>query len=247
MIHRGDVENHVSDEDAEIAEIQQKLKMCLRWMWVRGRRNARKNTINNWLMTIATWGAFIAACIYAYLAGGQLKQMRIATTAATMSADTARDTLVRSQRPWLVNDGPATYKVGDVYKDQDMAGVTFSFQIKNFGPAPALDAGFGLQPFIRTAGDMHDFDNARKQACQLADGVINVSSQTIFPQQTVNYTTGGFIPSFGKVQVVLFYGCIAYRDQFDTGHTTHHTTFCVFGPIKEPHSLALCGVNEIAN
>ncbi len=206
----------------------------------------KRDRLERWKFRVEVTTAIIIA-IYTGIAAWQLCEMRKATRAATKSADTAQDTLIRSQRPWLVNDGPATYKVGSVYKAQDSAGVNFSFSVKNLGPSPALDAGFGVQPFVRTSGDTRDFEGARKQACQLADGVVNVNSQTIFPQQIVDYGTGGFIPNFSKVRTVLFYGCIAYRDQFDTKHTTHHTTFCVVGPIKEPHSLGLCGINEIAD
>lgn len=211
-----------------------------------GPRQEKRDRLERWKFRVEVTTAVIIA-LYTGIAAWQLNEMRKATRAATKSADTAKDTLIRSQRPWLVNDGPATYKVGSFYKEQDSAGVDFTFQVKNFGSAPGLDVGEGLQPFVRTSGDMRDFDTARKQACQLADGIVNVNSETIFPQQTVSYSTGAFIPNFSKVRAALFYGCIAYRDQFDTMHTTHHTTFCVFGPIKEPHSLAICGVDEIAD
>jgi len=182
--------------------------------------------------------AFLIA--YTVYAGLQWCEMR-------KSTKTAQETLVRSQRPWLVNDGPATYEIGQYFKEQDLTGVTFTFQVKNFGPSPGLGVGEGIQPSIRTSGDTHEFDDARKKACQVADGMVSVSSQTIFPQQTISYSNSEFISNLGNRKVVLFYGCIAYRDQFDTKHTTHHTTFCLFGPIAEPHSLGGCGINEEAD
>jgi len=206
-----------------------------------------------WWKRLSTW-QFVAeiaifmvgvrvACIYK----GQLEQM-------IMTNRISHDALVASQRPWLMNDGTATYTFR--ISGKDMATTTFTFNVKNFGPSPALDVGFGIYPFIRGdpngGPERHDlFEDARKQACQSADGIITVSGNSIFPQQVHTYGTGGMIEGsmVSKVGAVLFYGCIAYRDQFDTKHTTHYTTFCVFGPVKEPHppQLALCGRNELAD
>jgi len=190
----------------------------------------------------------IVLFIYTVIAGYQAWKMRTATIAATESADTARDALIRSQRPWLVNDGEAMFTVDG--SGEDSASLTFTFKVKNFGPAPALDVGYGIHPFVRNLADKPNlFEDARKQACELADSAVSVRGDSIFPQQAITYTSkGGFIvPGFSKVTMVLFYGCIAYRDQFDTQHTTHHTTFCQFGPIRKPNSLSFCGVHEIAD
>jgi hypothetical protein len=129
-----------------------------------------QKSIRNWARA-----AVIAASIYAAIAALQWHEMRKAT-------DTARDTLIRSQRPWLVNDGEATFMVDS--SNEDSVSLSFTFHVKNFGPSPALDVGYGLHPFVRNVSDKPNlFDEARTQACELADGMVKVRGDSIFPRR----------------------------------------------------------------
>jgi hypothetical protein len=181
------------------------------------------------------------ACIYS----GQLKEM-IATN------KTSHDALVASQRPWLVNDGKPILtvdKIGD-----DWIGGSFTFTVKNFGPSPALNIGQGIHFFVRTPHETDDvFEEARKDACQWADTDAFIAGTSIFPNQAHTYgpqgafRVPGITPAYSN-SMILVAGCIAYRDQFDIHHTTHHTTFCLMGSAKDkPMPLYLCGHDEIAN
>jgi hypothetical protein len=171
-----------------------------------------------------------------------------ATVAAVEAKNVARDALVRSQRPWVGREG-ASYVI---YESRtDAISLTFDFDVKNFGPSPALNVGYGLQPFVRSISEKPTlFQDMRRQACQFANAYAGVAGDSIFPGQISKWGTTGAFPVPGLKQGtrnILFYACIAYRDQFDTEHTTHHTTFCVFGPIAKPYSLVSCGEHDLAD
>jgi hypothetical protein len=178
----------------------------------------------------------------------QMRSTEKAAAAAKEGAEIARDTLMRSQRPWLVNDGPASVAIDKVSNDS-ISG-EFTFTLKNLGPSPALVVGEEIRPFARTFQEKADvFEEARRAACQEADTKASIAGDSIFPQQTHSYTTSGAFFVSGitpKYGTVLISGCIAYRDQFDTTRTTHHTTFCLMTDIKTPAKLFLCGNNERA-
>lgn len=68
---------------------------------------------------------------------------------------------MRSQRPWLVNDGLASLAIGKVSNDS-ISG-EFTFTVKNFGPSPALVVGEEIRPLVRTFQEKTNvFEEARR-------------------------------------------------------------------------------------
>jgi hypothetical protein len=188
-------------------------------------------------LTVFTALAFGAAAYYACYAKKQWKQM-------TESNRLTRQSIEASQRPWLGRDGKPEV-VLQILPDSMVTG-TVGVPIKNFGPSPALRVGLGAYPWIRIGGDSN---KAREEACKLADAWVREVSESVFPQQTKKLSTPvtSQVNGVEKAPMVLISGCIAYRDQFDTTKTTHHTTFCVFGSFSNLESLSSCGFDEIAD
>ncbi len=193
------------------------------------------------VMAIFTMLIFAATAAYAVIATLQW-------CALLDSNKINRENVIAAQRPWLTNDGNGSLVITDVSEDA-LTG-SFTFNVKNFGPSPALDVGQAIQLFVRTRGDMSEFDEAKKKACQSADAGAVVGGNSIFPQQTHNYSwePSFLVPGLRKeIGVILIEGCLAYTDQFAPKRITHHTTFCVMGGIKNTGKLALCGYHEIAD
>jgi hypothetical protein len=192
--------------------------------------------------------AYCAACctmifliVYTVLTG-------ILALFSVKSNGTAKETLMRSQRPWVANDEGATLTI-DKVEDDSVSG-SFTFTAKNFGPSPALNVGQTIYPFVRTLPDASEFEEAKKKACGGAFTTSSIAGDSIFPQQTHTYTTSGAFYVAGinpKYTTILIEGCIAYRDQFDPRQTTHYTSFCLMGNIRDPNPLHLCGINERAD
>jgi len=176
---------------------------------------------------MARWGAVVLAIYTALTAVIAIYSIR--------SVNAAHEALTRSNRPWLGKDGDVALQVSNT--GEDFIGGSISFTVRNFGPSPALHVGYGIQPFVRIRDGKDAWnethEEARKQACQLADTLAFIGGDSIFPQQGGTYTTSGAFrtPGFKKAyKLFLISGCLAYRDQFDPNRTTHHTTFCVVGP-----------------
>ena len=174
--------------------------------------------------------------------------------AAKESARAVKEGTQRAYRPWLGKESIVELKA-DILgppSDDTVAG-QLSVAVKNFGPSPALNAGLGAKPFIRTTGDDSDFTNARQWACKEADVLAMISGTSVFPQQTFQLNTPVLSEVKGVTRItkaggtILVAGCIAYRDQFDTTHTTHHTSFCVMGKIQKLQTLYVCDIQEIAD
>ncbi len=185
---------------------------------------------------------------YTFYAARQANAAKKAAMAAQGANDVARDALVRSNRPWLTDEGSPklTFKM----LPNDTVAGNLVFPVRNLGPSPALEVGVGAIPFIRRSGDDSDFVSARKESCQWAETNARVSGDSLFPQQAKRYDAILLkaVPDFGsRVTRFLISGCIAYRDQFDTTRTTHHTSFCVMGNISRPDLLYNCNNGEIAD
>ncbi|MGO9642783.1 MAG: hypothetical protein ACLP1Y_15925 [Candidatus Acidiferrales bacterium] len=217
-----------------------------------GSSQEKRDRLERWKFGVEVATVIIIA-IYTGIAAWQLREMRKATVAATKSADTAKDTLVRSQRPWLGNDGDETLAISEV-SDGMLAG-KFTFSVKNYGSSPALSVGQAIYPCVRIHGDMSDFEAAKKEACGQADTVAFITGNSIFPQQSYGYGTKGafVVPGLRKeIGRIVIEGCLAYTDQFDPAHTIHHTSFCIVGDaqsrdIQNSRTLGLCGYHEIAD
>lgn len=179
------------------------------------------------------------------------RSTRKAADAANQSAKTARDALVSANRPWLGTEGNETLILNGISNGALLGN--FSFSAKNFGPSPALSVGKAVYPFVRGHGDMSDFDEAKKRACEMADTDAFVEGSSVFPQQIYTYGTGIILNDFPKRwQRIVLEACLAYADQFNPSHTVHHTTFCIVGDaqsrvLQDSKTLGLCGYHEIAD
>ena len=185
---------------------------------------------------------------YTTFAALQWSATKKAANAAKDAAGTAHDALVRSNRPWLTDEGvpKLTFKL---LPDDTVAG-NLVFPVRNLGPSPALEVGVGAIPFIRHAGDGSDFVLARKESCQWAETTVRSGGDSLFPQQVKQYDAAILktVPGFGsRAKRFLISGCIAYRDQFDRTRTTHHTSFCVMGDVSQPELLYNCNNGEMAD
>jgi hypothetical protein len=248
-----DTENNTPNENQEISEIQRKIKVCLRWMWIRGRRNARKNTIANWLITIATWGAFIAAAIYAGIAASQLPEMRSATEAAITSANAAKDsvTLARKnahfdQRAWLgISYGTYVYKVGEPF--------AVTMHVVDTGKSPARNVhGEAVTVFLeRHEKLVFSYDHG-----------TSINMGTMFqtaPQDAISWLIPTGIPKEGKIQplkistrmeaalksgsgYIVVYGRLNYDTVF-SGH--HWIQFCAPSTAMEFNQSECTEYNQI--
>jgi len=143
--------SHPPTDDEQIAEIQRRIKNCLRWMWIRGRRNARKSTIPEWIIAAATFGAFVAASYYAGVAAHQLTAMREATEATRKSANAVEDSVALArknahfdERAWIgISYGTYTYTVNQPF------GATY--EVANTGKTPARKVnGQAVTHFMKT-------------------------------------------------------------------------------------------------
>ena len=240
-VQETETEEDQDDPPKQIKYIFDKTAFAYRWL-----EKHWPGKANSWTAW-GTWLAVIAATIYAGIAALQLHEMRKATVAATSSAITAKETMIRSERPWIGNVGGEEVKINIVNTNTVVGNM--KFLAKNFGPSPGLNVGVGAFPFIRRTGDTKDFTEARKQACMWAETNALVLGDSIFPQETRKYDAVILSPVEGieKVDRMLFAGCIAYRDQFDTTHATHHTSFCMMGEIKHLGALYNCGTGDIAD
>jgi hypothetical protein len=167
--------------------------------------------------------------------------------AAKESSDTAKQTMILSQRPWLGKETVLGLKISIV--NTNVVAGELDFTAKNFGHSPALKVGVGAFPFIRTRGDDGDFTRAREEACKWADTSAQMGGDANFPEQTKQYNAMVLwqVENVEKSKMILVAACIAYRDQFDITRSTHHTGFCVMGTIANLQSLYGCGTEEIAD
>jgi hypothetical protein len=187
------------------------------------------------------------------------------------SADTARDALVRGQRPWVGVVGVPVVKKA-VYRLGKNLGVDVSILAKNYGPAPALhvhmEAGwFHPQTYRGMADYIQQWDSAVDDLCGAASSDLEqiyklppfgnlpsivppLSGATIFPNDTVGQDTGAQTGSFELLKENFsIVGCIAYGDQF--GKEIHHTRFCYssYAPASQLTTstpLRLCATNQSA-
>jgi hypothetical protein len=155
----------------------------------------------------------------------------IAANAAKNSADTAKDTLTRSQRPWLGIDHAPTitfYPVGAV-------PAATAVVIRNFGPLPALGVGYDLRT-LNFHSSVADYNKVLDNSCNIAELSTmkyggTAFGPSIFPNQLFTMfsaTQEGGTPyneRIGDASEFIIIGCIAYIDQV-SDKPIHHTTLC---------------------
>ena len=153
----------------------------------------------------------------------------ISANAAKNAAETARDALVRVQRPWVGLDGSPTIETTpDWY--------SYSARLKNFGIAPALKVGVSIR---RPTTD--DFQKEMDKTCEEAKAH---PFTYIMPGQPYPYRTPHSFYLGGDNSVRLV-GCVTYFGQFG-GLDFHRTPFCFTSgvPISKTtaESLVACPI-----
>lgn len=186
----------------------------------------------------ATWLAFGAAAIYAGIAAWQGGEIRKSTIASSSAAETAKQALIRGQRPWV---GPENEPNVTLNKTNEGIQSLIAIPIRNYGLSPALHVSYYLEP-VDISNSLTNIQEASKRFCQMAEiGAITTDK--------VPGTNYGFYLLPNEVQRILdkrawdaqkpfnaVAGCIAYVDQFhDTPVQSpiHHTSLCFrsFTPI----------------
>jgi hypothetical protein len=147
----------------------------------------KKNLCAQWVIGIGTWGAVMAASIYAGIAAYQLREMKTVATVATKQ-------LELSERPWVYGtislNGPLTF-------DEGGAEIPLMVSLRNSGNSPALQTGINAVPVI----GYRDINNttSREQACKGAANLSRSIGIAIFPNTTIGEPWRVTIP-YGQIQ-----------------------------------------------
>jgi hypothetical protein len=173
----------------------------------------------------------------------------VSAEAARKAADTAKEALISSNRPWLGVDGQVVVEGDPAFTDTpqglSMTIPRISFQVRNFGTSPALNASVYVTPFIESSSGrtskqiLDDFARGAVAACRMADlGAISLPDnptipfgQSIFPGTPAREMWGDTAytdPSLSRDVKPQFIGCIRYKDEF-SNTLIHHTKFCAMG------------------
>ena len=181
-------------------------------------QNSIQKSIRN-----ATWGAVVAAVIYA----GVTYCMLIAIQKQTRIQ---REASINTERAWVGLDEPITI---DALEIVPQLKVEAHYRVKNFGHGPA----FKVFPYGRFEDDPKLQPNVAKTACygpiDFATGKIprqpGPMGYTLFTNQERRETMGSPSdpwqgPPEPNLKHFWFVGCVAYLDQFKT---VHWTRFCV--------------------
>jgi hypothetical protein len=172
----------------------------------RGARNDRAHRQQVWL-TVGTWLAFGAAVIYAGIAAKQLKQMRIATQAATSAANTASSQFEFTLRQ-TEDSEEAHVQVAPNY----FTGNTVTFRVQNSGKrfARVVNGNFTITRQWRATGvlignavpepiyigELRDMTDYMVEVPGLLDSsnAIKEGKQTVIIQGQFSYDNG-----FGRI------------------------------------------------
>lgn len=174
------------------------------------KKKERRQNITFWvgiatLVVLTVYAGFTIAIWYANKKAAQ---------AAKVSADTARDALVKQQRPWLGIDSRPVIEV-------EGAHWRIVFKLKNYGTSPALRSAFASE----TVNAPIIFETVKakiEQACSRGEALTNDPQghgYTIFPSAAQPQG----ISMSGTQTAVYLLGCLTYMDEFGA---LHHTRVC---------------------
>lgn len=192
-----------------------------------------------------------------------------AAEAAKNSADTAKEALTITHRPWLGVDGspqllePVTANKGS---PNDTIHTHYRLSVKNFGTAIALHVGVDAQVLLHSTtnkgveGMEAEMTEASNSSCRLADMEIKPilsgeegSGQYIFPDNRAGYGFDGTssAPNVEMKTGLRIVGCIAYKDEFKPPRL-HHTRFCfrtneAMMSVSGNTSFIPCPINQYAD
>jgi hypothetical protein len=224
--------------------------------------NKKRDAIDKATLVLEGFGLFVLI-VYTVFTGLMWCANKRAADAAKSAADTARDALKMVNRPWLGIDGSITV-LKPVVIDKEGLHTELGFQIKNFGPGPAMH--IGRHEIIRNASEdalpngTVDFSNFKREAdisCKIADANAKPivpgemgSGPYIFPNNFISYDSHvTTVPPPNIANSLDVVGCITYSDQFKS---THHTRFCFMGQRSIKNTVAMdqlipCPINQDAN
>jgi hypothetical protein len=176
-----------------------------------------------------------------------------AADAAKEAADTARNTLITSQRPWV--HPPAPIRITKpIILERDKIVVFGEMLLKNYGPSPALS----VVSSVDIVTDIKTYQQRADSGCNLIERISRENEfakdkfgPPLFPQETMGqpFANSDDTPH-PNLTVLYFAGCIIYRDQF--GATLHHTRFCFETPklakdFTTTDTLVNCNIGQEAD
>jgi hypothetical protein len=204
-------------------------------------------------------GLLLLAAVFS---GLQWRSTKKAADAAKSAADTARDTLVLDQRPWI---GP----VGNMHIRFDKTTATggklmINLPVKNTGLSPAVRSTYYMEivPFDEKASLLTSNQHI-KEWCDIEDSLVTKQKEStgvvMFPGDPHTLLSPGIwdMKDTWITKPFVIAGCIVYLDEFKNS-PPHHTWFCyrsydpvsVFLPTTKPlpvPDLMECGFWQSAD
>jgi hypothetical protein len=198
-------------------------------------------------------GLFVLV-VYTIFTGLMYCANKKAADAAKSAADTARDALVKSNRPWVgIDDQPVVVQIQEMNKG--VWKFVVRYKVKNFGKDIALHIGFAGK--VSESGTPETFKSEADTFCAIAENLTKPiypgdkgTGPYIFPGNWINKQGGQIgarVDGSTKFDVI---GCIVYSDQFNS--PIHHTRFCfmsksTIAKVRPNQILSPCLVNEDAD
>jgi hypothetical protein len=203
--------------------------------------------LNLWIQVIlvtGTWLTFIALMIYAGITFGQLRQQITATSAAQQSADTAKETLIVTERPWITVEEMQPDDPGVSFNKDGSFSMNAKFRVKNIGHSVATDIYLSPQTMAPVWGGQQMFFEPVDRQTKYCDDFRKQKFdrrwvKTLFPGDDTWFYMGINIdkaemkkafaantkafhqPPRGIAPIV--YGCVNY--QFKFSDEVHQTRF----------------------
>lgn len=190
------------------------------------------------ILTFATIVLAVTTVILAILAIIQLGYLRRAdglaarsAKAAEVSSKIAADTLVRTQRPWVLAES-ATLPEGVKYRDQLIA-LHVSLTLKNTGPSLATGVQLTFQLYTESSGfpaTWKNVDDALAGETEMNNTLGRPVGYVMAPNQSIplNFSFSG--PGDGQVTNIdiekgtfFLAGLVKYKDQYGEKHFTRFT------------------------
>lgn len=176
---------------------------------------------------------------------GSFRTSRVAANAAKSAADTAKDTLIVQNRPWLkvthTIDTPLTFDVADPISHHLTAEIGFGTTLENVGQSPALILMYRAEliPYQANTWPSKIALEWQTLNCDPDRQRFGASHGIVFPHDHIPYepvashipmeliNSVAALPSLvggsGRVEFI-FVGCITYRFSFEKSDAVPHQT-----------------------
>jgi hypothetical protein len=215
--------------------------------------NTRQNSQLLWTKIGA-----ILLFVYTIITGLMYCANKKAADAAKNAADTAHDTLIASQRPWVgiakdsfrINGVNISPDVAEGHEGRVVVSSSASVVLENSGNTPAVRVSpFTLVAFF-TDEDIPP-ENWKTVSCQAAgENISYESKQTYFIMPKSTIQTGGAsiqgtAQSVANRHFFWLIGCIVYRDSLQSG--THHTVILMHSGFSAQIPYSPAGLSTYAS